>query len=68
MIGSPIKLSDTPVTYAAAPPMLGQHTDAVLREQLGLTQAQLDSLSSAGIISQLGPQEAKGKTPKIAVD
>jgi crotonobetainyl-CoA:carnitine CoA-transferase CaiB-like acyl-CoA transferase len=36
LIGSPIKMSGTPVTYRAAPPMMGQHTDDVLKELLGL--------------------------------
>lgn len=30
--GNPIKLSRTPVTYRRAPPMLGEHTQQVLRE------------------------------------
>lgn len=32
VIGSPIKLSATPATIRSAPPVLGQHTDAVLGE------------------------------------
>ena len=30
LVGNPIKLSRTPVAYRSAPPMLGEHTDAVL--------------------------------------
>ncbi len=30
LVGNPIRLSRTPVAYSAAPPMLGEHTDAVL--------------------------------------
>ncbi len=30
LVGNPIRLSRTPVAYNAAPPMLGEHTDAVL--------------------------------------
>ena len=36
LVGSPIKMSETPVSYASAPPLLGQHTDEVLRDLLGL--------------------------------
>ena len=32
VIGAPIKLSDTPASVRSAPPVLGQHTDAVLGE------------------------------------
>jgi crotonobetainyl-CoA:carnitine CoA-transferase CaiB-like acyl-CoA transferase len=32
VIGAPIKLSDTPASVHSAPPILGQHTDAVLAE------------------------------------
>jgi crotonobetainyl-CoA:carnitine CoA-transferase CaiB-like acyl-CoA transferase len=30
LIGSPIKMSRTPVEYRQAPPTLGQHTDEIL--------------------------------------
>jgi crotonobetainyl-CoA:carnitine CoA-transferase CaiB-like acyl-CoA transferase len=53
MIGSPIKLSETPVAYAGAAPMLGQHTNEVLHERLGLRADALDALMAAGIIAQL---------------
>jgi crotonobetainyl-CoA:carnitine CoA-transferase CaiB-like acyl-CoA transferase len=36
-LGVPIKLSDTPGAVRTAPPTLGEHTDAVLRDDLGLT-------------------------------
>ena len=29
-LGNPIRLSDTPVSYRLAPPLLGQHTDEIL--------------------------------------
>ncbi len=32
VIGSPIKLSNTPATVRTAPPTLGQHADAIMRE------------------------------------
>lgn len=31
-LGSPLHLSDTPVTYRRRPPLLGEHTEEVLRE------------------------------------
>jgi crotonobetainyl-CoA:carnitine CoA-transferase CaiB-like acyl-CoA transferase len=37
LIGNPLKLSANPVTYHRPPPLLGQHTDEVLAELLGLS-------------------------------
>ncbi len=50
LIGSPIKMSGTPVTYRAAPPMMGQHTDAVLKELLGLDETACAELRAKGAI------------------
>ncbi|SES09091.1 CaiB/BaiF CoA transferase family protein [Halopseudomonas bauzanensis] len=52
MVGSPIKLSETPVEYQRPAPMLGQDTEAVLRERLGLSAEQLAGLKALGIIEQ----------------
>ena len=54
MVGSPIKLSGSPVQYQRPPPMLGQDTDAVLREHLGLSEAELAELKEQGVIEQSG--------------
>ena len=32
LVGSPLKMSDTPVEYRLHPPLMGEHTDDVLRE------------------------------------
>ena len=50
LVGSPIKLSDTPVTYRRAPPTLGQHSDEVLEEVLGLDAAAREALRRDDII------------------
>ena len=36
LVASPMKLSATPVEYRQPPPLLGEHTDAVLASTLGL--------------------------------
>ena len=36
VIANPVRLSETPPDYRIAPPLLGEHTDAVLSERLGL--------------------------------
>lgn len=48
MIGSPIKLSDTPVVYRNPPPQLGEHTQTVLQDLFSLTQ--LQDFKQRGII------------------
>ncbi len=49
MVASPMRMSDTPISYRSAPPTLGQHTDEVLRE-LGLDDAELARLRDSGVL------------------
>jgi formyl-CoA transferase/CoA:oxalate CoA-transferase len=49
VIGAPIKLSDTPASLRTAPPVLGQHTDAVLAE-LGYTAAEVARLRETRVV------------------
>src|SRR3984893_16187468 len=44
LLGIPVKLSDTPGSVRTAPRTLGQHTEAVLRDDLGLSAAQIAAL------------------------
>lgn len=37
LVANPIRLSRTPVEYRSAPPLLGEHSDEVLRDWLGTT-------------------------------
>jgi crotonobetainyl-CoA:carnitine CoA-transferase CaiB-like acyl-CoA transferase len=50
LIGNPIKLSATPVTYRHPPPMLGHDTGAVLHELLKLPQKEIERLREQGVI------------------
>jgi len=50
LIGSPSKMSVTEVSYRHAPPMLGQHTEEVLEELLGLDTAECNRLREQGVI------------------
>jgi crotonobetainyl-CoA:carnitine CoA-transferase CaiB-like acyl-CoA transferase len=50
LVGSPIKLSETPVTYRAAPPRLGQDTDDVLDGLLSMSPDERAALRKAGVI------------------
>jgi crotonobetainyl-CoA:carnitine CoA-transferase CaiB-like acyl-CoA transferase len=50
LIANPLHLSETPAQYGRPPPLLGEHTDEVLREILRLTQPQIDSLRRENIV------------------
>jgi len=50
VIANPVKLSETPPDYRIPPPVLGEHTDKILGERLGLDKAALAALREKGII------------------
>jgi CoA:oxalate CoA-transferase len=50
VVGPPVRLSETPGGVRAPAPRLGEHTDEVLREQLGLGDAEIAALRRAGAI------------------
>ncbi len=49
-IASPLRLKGTPPVYHRAPPALGDATDAVLSDLLGIARANIDRLRSDGIV------------------
>ncbi|MDH1265696.1 CaiB/BaiF CoA-transferase family protein [Pseudomonas sp. GD03944] len=49
-VASPIRLSATPVEYRQAPPLLGEHTEQVLQQWLGLRAEQIAELRVAGVL------------------
>jgi len=49
-VASPMRFSGTPVEYQRAPPLLGQHTEEVLRGLLGKSEAELERLRAARVI------------------
>lgn len=50
LTGSPLKLSRTPVQMTSHPPLLGEHTDQVLRSYLGYTSDEIMRLRESGVI------------------
>ena len=50
VIANPVRLSETPADYRLPPPTLGQHTDAVLSERLGMRPEELADLRGRGVI------------------
>ena len=50
LAGSPIRLSKTPVTYRRPPPLLGEHTEEVLSDDLGIEANEIARLRSEAVI------------------
>jgi len=50
LVGNPIRMSRTPVRYDRSPPLLGQDTNAVLSEMLGLSAERIEALRTDGVI------------------
>jgi crotonobetainyl-CoA:carnitine CoA-transferase CaiB-like acyl-CoA transferase len=50
VLGVPVRLHATPGKAATPPPLLGQHSERVLRGVLGLTRAQIGKLRTAGVV------------------
>jgi crotonobetainyl-CoA:carnitine CoA-transferase CaiB-like acyl-CoA transferase len=49
-VANPVVFSDTPIQYEKAPPRLGDGTERVLRDLLGLTAAEIGRLRQDGVI------------------
>ena len=54
-VGPPVHLSETPGAVRTPAPLLGQHTDEVLRERIGLSDADIARLRTSGAI---GPKQS----------
>jgi crotonobetainyl-CoA:carnitine CoA-transferase CaiB-like acyl-CoA transferase len=52
MVGPVVRLSDTPGAVRRPAPLLGEHTAEVLRESLGLDEAEITRLRDAGAIGR----------------
>jgi crotonobetainyl-CoA:carnitine CoA-transferase CaiB-like acyl-CoA transferase len=50
LVASPMRFSATPVEHRRAPPVVGQHTDEVLRGLLRLADADIERLRAEGVI------------------
>jgi crotonobetainyl-CoA:carnitine CoA-transferase CaiB-like acyl-CoA transferase len=48
--GNPIRMSDAPATPSRPAPRLGEHTEEILRELLGLTRERIATLRAEGVI------------------
>jgi formyl-CoA transferase len=54
-VGNPLHFSATPVAYTQAPPLLGEHTAAVLSQRLALSAESLADLAARGIVEACSP-------------
>jgi len=50
IVGSPMKLSEPPVQYRIPPPLLGEHTEEVLRDVLGYDKETMARFKEAKVI------------------
>ena len=48
-VANPIRYADAPLSYAQAAPALGQHTDEILRDLLGLPEEEIAALRRDGV-------------------
>jgi crotonobetainyl-CoA:carnitine CoA-transferase CaiB-like acyl-CoA transferase len=50
LVASPMRFSGTPLEHKLAPPVLGQHTEEVLREVLHLGAGEIAKLRADGVV------------------
>jgi formyl-CoA transferase len=50
LIGSPMKFSATPVEYRRPPPLLGEHTEEVLRDLLGMSPEEIQIVQNGDVL------------------
>lgn len=50
MVNTPVKYSESKPSIRSVPPMLGEHTDEILREMLGMTESEIESLKAEGAV------------------
>jgi crotonobetainyl-CoA:carnitine CoA-transferase CaiB-like acyl-CoA transferase len=50
LLASPMKMSETPVTYRHAPPLLGEHTADVMSGLLGLDDSEIKKLRDRSVL------------------
>jgi len=50
LVSSPMRFSGTPLEYRLPPPLLGEHTDEVLRNLLGKSETEIVQLRAEGVL------------------
>jgi len=65
-VRAPLRLSGSPLSYAAPPPLLGEHSRSVLRDRLGVDDVSLAGLIARGVVGVAPTRErdsAGGTSP-----
>ncbi len=50
MVNTPVKYSESKPSIRSVPPMLGEHTDEVLKDVLGLSENEIEKLKEEGAV------------------
>ena len=50
LVGSPLKMGGTPVSYRLPPPLIGEHTEEILTNVLGIISEKVTELRESGCI------------------
>ncbi len=56
-VGNPIKLSDSPSEVLRSP-LLGEHTEEILRDVLGFSEAEVEAAQGSGAVGTEGKSQA----------
>jgi formyl-CoA transferase/CoA:oxalate CoA-transferase len=59
VVGPPVRMSETPGSVRLPAPLLGEHTDEVLRERLGMRDEEIERLREAGALGRRGVAGAR---------
>jgi crotonobetainyl-CoA:carnitine CoA-transferase CaiB-like acyl-CoA transferase len=51
ILRNPVRMSETPIDQYAAPPLMGEHTDRVLSDRLGLSAGAIAELRQSGVVA-----------------
>ena len=51
LVNTPVKFSHSDPSIRTPPPLLGQHTDEVLREIIGMSDTDIRALKDEGIVA-----------------
>jgi succinate---hydroxymethylglutarate CoA-transferase len=51
LVNTPVKFSFSKPSIRSAPPTLGQHTDEILQNFVGLAEPEIKKLNKAGIVA-----------------